>query len=151
MCHTWNKHLSIGYHTGNQGLQLHLLLLQIRALGQGGEWRRALAAFDEMRGLIRRGANAGAAAPRPNARTYGIAIGACHACGQWRRVLDLYADMRGAGLEPDGNALQTVISACEKLGAWEEAEAVGGAATHCLRCCCQCMHASSPCIAVLSS
>lgn len=36
----------------------------------------------------------------------------------------MHADMLRAGLEPDGHALQTVIGACEKAGAWEEADAV---------------------------
>ena len=40
------------------------------------------------------------------------------------QVLALHRDMRLAGVEPDSATLQTVISACEKVGAWEQADQV---------------------------
>ena len=42
------------------------------------------------------------------------------------QVLALHRDMRLAGVEPDSATLQTVISACEKIGAWEQADQVCG-------------------------
>jgi pentatricopeptide repeat protein len=62
--------------------------------------------------------------PRPDARTWGIAIAACHASGRHHEVLRLYEDMRASGLEPDGHALDRVISSCERVGAWDEADRV---------------------------
>ena len=136
-------HSDLGHLQTSKANMSALLYTQIKALGQGGEWRRALAAFDEMRGLQLRGTSNSPRPPSPNVRTWGLVIAGCHACAQWRRVLDLYSDMRAAGLEPDGAVLQTVIFACEKVGAWEEADAVRLplwlSLYHCL-CCALRMH-----------
>ncbi len=99
------------------------LCVQIRALGQGGQPARALAVFNGMRSELPP-APGRSPAPPPNARSWAAAIGACRACGRWRDVLRLYQDMCDSGLAPDGHTLQSVISACERAGAWEEADAV---------------------------
>ena len=65
-----------------------------------------------------------APAPPPDARTWAAGIAACRANGRWRDVLRLYHDMCDSEFVPDGYLLQTVISACERAGAWEEADAV---------------------------
>lgn len=97
---------------------------QIRALGQGGQPARALAVFDGM--LSGQPPAPGQApAPAPNARTWAAVIGACRGNGRWREVLRLYHDMCDSDFVPDGHVLQTVISACERAGAWEEADMVG--------------------------
>lgn len=97
---------------------------QIQALGQGGQPGRVLAVFDVMRSG-RPLTPDGAPSPPPNERTWTVAIAACHANGCWRETLRLYRDMCSASeFEPDGYILQTVISACERAGAWEEADAV---------------------------
>jgi pentatricopeptide repeat domain-containing protein 1 len=97
---------------------------QIRALGQGGQPARALAVFDGM--LSGQPPAPGQApAPAPNARTWTAVIGACRGNGRWREVLRLYHDMCDSDFVPDGHVLQTVISACERAGAWEEADMVG--------------------------
>ncbi|BDA43178.1 Pentatricopeptide repeat-containing protein At5g02860 [Coccomyxa sp. Obi] len=95
----------------------------IRALGQGGQPARALAVFDGMRSG-QPPAPDQAPAPPPDARTWAAAIAACRANGRWRDVLRLYHDMCDSEFVLDGYVLQTVISACERAGAWEEADAV---------------------------
>lgn len=44
--------------------------------------------------------------------------------GQWSKALELYSEMRASGVRRDGYLMQKVISACEKVGAWEQADMV---------------------------
>ncbi len=57
-------------------------------------------------------------------RTWGAIIAACYGNKQWSKTLELWSEMRASGARPDGYLMQKVISACEKVGAWEEADMV---------------------------
>lgn len=101
-----------------------MLAMQIRAFGQGGQPTLALELFEEMRGLRVTDACRDAPPPKPSVHTWGMAIAACHANGRHQDALRLFRDMRECGLKPDGHMLEVVISSCEKVGAWEEADEV---------------------------
>ncbi len=97
------------------------------ALGQGGEWQRALSIFQGLR--LRSSFEADAlglpgSQERLGARTWGAIIAACYGNKQWSKTLELWSEMRASGSRPDGYLMQKVISACEKVGAWEEADMV---------------------------
>ena len=102
-----------------------MLRPQILALGQGGEWQRALSIFQGLR--LRSSLEADTlpiSQERLGARTWGAIIAACYGNKQWSKTLELWSEMRASGARPDGYLMQKVISACEKVGAWEEADMV---------------------------
>ena len=104
-----------------------MLRPQILALGQGGEWQRALSIFQGLRLRSSLGADAGqvpGSQERLGPRTWGAVIAACYGNKQWAKTLELWSEMRASGARPDGYLMQKVISACEKVGAWEEADMV---------------------------
>ena len=102
--------------------------MQIWALGQGGQWRRALSVFQGMRLRAASPADGQAGQPegpaQPGPRSWSAAIAVCHGNRQWDAALRLYREMRAAGVRPDGPLMEKVISACEKMGAWEHADMV---------------------------
>jgi pentatricopeptide repeat protein len=53
--------------------------------------------------------------------TYNATISACEKGGQWETAVDLLAEMRARGIEPDVITYSATISACEKGGQWEKA------------------------------
>ena len=57
----------------------------------------------------------------PNVYTYSAAISACEKGGQWKRALELFAEMERAGVARDVVIYNAAISACEKGGQWERA------------------------------
>ena len=115
--------------------------VQIWALGQGGQWRRALSIFQGMRLRAAPPADAQAQQPgspaQPGPRSWGAIIAVCHGARQWSAALRLYREMRCAGAAPDGALMHKVVSACEKIGAWEEADLV--------RCLPAALHACTGC------
>lgn len=62
--------------------------------------------------------------------TYSTLISACERVGQWRRALDLFAEMRPDGCAPNTVTFNSLIKACAQGGQWEKAlelfEAMGG-------------------------
>ena len=102
--------------------------VQIWALGQGGQWRRALSIFQGMRLQAAPPADAQAgqrgSPAQPGPRSWGAIIAVCHGARQWSTALRLYREMRAAGAAPVGALMHKVVSACEKMGAWEEADLV---------------------------
>ena len=102
-------------------------MVQILALGQGGDWQRALSIFQglRLRSSLGPGAPGLPGSPEgPGPRTWGAIISVCYGNGQWSETLELWSEMRASGARPDGYLMQKVISACEKVGAWEEADMV---------------------------
>lgn len=105
-----------------------MVYVQIVALGQGGQWRRALSIFQGLR--LQRSLEIdcrqqpGGRAEALGKRSWSAIIAACYGNAQWGEVLELYREMRASGVQPDGYLMQKVISACEKVGAWEQADLV---------------------------
>ena len=116
--------------------------MQIWALGQGGQWRRALSVFQGMRLRAAPSLDAQAQQPgspaQPGPRSWGAIIAVCHGARQWSAALRLYREMRAAGAAPDGVLMHRVVSACEKIGGLGRSRpgappACRAACLHCLR------------------
>ena len=52
--------------------------------------------------------------------TYNAMLGGCKG-GQWKRALELFTDMRTAGLQPDCDSYTSTMHAWQEGGQWEAA------------------------------
>ena len=89
----------------------------MNALKRGGEWKKAVALFDDML----------AAGLKPNAHAYSALISSMEKGGLWAEALTAFREMEGLGLQPDVHCFTAVIGALSRApapGGWVQAQAL---------------------------
>lgn len=86
----------------------------ISAFGRAGDWRRAVALYEQMRQEN----------IEPDVVIFGALIAACGKAGQADLALSLLSAMRTAGVEPNVVVYNAALNACDKSGRPEQALAL---------------------------
>jgi pentatricopeptide repeat domain-containing protein 1 len=58
---------------------------------------------------------------QPDVITYSALISACEKGAQWQRAMEVFKEMKTAGVKPDDITYSALISACEKGAQWQRA------------------------------
>ncbi|CAK8993838.1 Pentatricopeptide repeat-containing protein At2g31400 [Durusdinium trenchii] len=64
---------------------------------------------------------AGVEASKRNIMTYNASIAACHAGGQWKRALSLFAELEAMTLESSSITFNALLSVCARQRQWAQA------------------------------
>lgn len=88
----------------------------IFALGNGGMWEEALAAFEEMKLAAKTDPQC-----QPSLISYSSAISACEKGHRADLAIDLYHAMVGEGIRPDRVVFLSLLEACIQEGDWSNA------------------------------
>jgi pentatricopeptide repeat domain-containing protein 1 len=55
---------------------------------------------------------------KPDVYSYNALISACEKGGQWERAVEVFEEMKAAGVKPDVITYSALITACEKGAQW---------------------------------
>lgn len=91
----------------------------IFALGNGGMWEEALAAFDEMKIAAKTDPLC-----EPSLISYSSAISACERGHRADIAVELYHDMVQAGIQPDRVLFLSLLEVCIKQEDWKNGESI---------------------------